>query len=155
MLYATDITLWLLVTELTQVNRHLRLLAYLNEHEFAHADVVILWHGSPSIEINLVCGQRLEQVFKCEISAVPMLLQLVEDDLQYAFAKVHLANDNLLALAHATLFTFLRRLRTICCLVWGLGRRMYRGMRELSHNYICVVLYFLFSNAKCNLTELI
>ena len=79
---------------------------------------------------------------------MPLLLQLVEDDLQHAVAIVHLAHDDLLALAYAGIFTFLRRLRAVCCLVGGLGGRMYWGMRELSHNNIYVLsLYFLFSNA--------
>ena len=78
---------------------------------------------------------------------MPLLLQLVEDDLQDALAIVHLAHDDLLTLAHAGgMSTFLRRLRTVCCsLVGYLGGRMYWGVRELSHNYICVVpLFFIF-----------
>ena len=63
---------------------------------------------------------------------MPLLLQLVEDDLQDAVAIVHLAHDDFLALAHAGISTFLLRLRTVCCLVGGLCRRRHWGMRELS-----------------------
>ena len=77
---------------------------------------------------------------------MPLLLELVEDDLQHAVAIVHLAHDNLLALANAGIFTFLRRLRAVCCLVGGLGGRMHWGMRELSHNniYMCCPFIFYF-----------
>ena len=86
---------------------------------------------------------------------MPLLLELVEDDLHNAVTIVHLAHDDLLALAHAGIFTFLRSLRAVCCLVGGLGGRMYWSMRELSHSNLCVVTLFLFSNAIFNLTELI
>ena len=88
------------------MNRHFRLLAYLNEHELAHAYVVFFGHAPARIEINFVGRERLEHVFKCEVVALLCSLpfELVEYDLEYALSVVDLAGDHLLALAKTEMF---------------------------------------------------
>ena len=45
-----------LVTILAQMDGHLGLLANLDEHEFAHVNIVFLGHAPPRVQINLVSG---------------------------------------------------------------------------------------------------
>ena len=77
------------------MNRHLGLLADLNEHELAHTNVVFFGDGAPRVEINLVSRQGLQQVLEGQVVAMALLLELVENYLQDALAVVHLTCDSL------------------------------------------------------------
>ena len=102
------------------MDRHFRLLADLNEHELAHANVVAFGHLAPDIQVNSVCRERLNEVSESDVIAGFLCLidsfELVEDDLEDAVGVVNLAdNANRLVYTLVSSPSYDRRTRFYTC----------------------------------------